>query len=218
MRKGLIIAVFFSFLIVFFSSCDNLDEKDKKVNTKKNETKIEDNQNKVNSSKNKIQLNSELDQLYDDAYRNFHSGAYNKAIDICDEVLEIQENHYKAYNIKGIALVFSDNFKNGMENIDKSLELEPDDWYLRFNKGLAYSYNKNFDEGLKWYDKSLEKKEYVWSYYGKAAIYGQLNDLDNTIKNLKIAINMSESVIEIARSEKDFDLVENTIEFKELIE
>jgi tetratricopeptide (TPR) repeat protein len=168
--------------------------------------------------KDEITLDSALDDKYDLAYEKFHSGYYSESITICNEIIEKQKNHYKAFNIKGIAIAFSDDFENGMKNIDKSIELNDSYWYSRFNKALAYSYNKDFENGIIWYDKSLELNDYCWSYYGKAAIYGQLNDVDKAVENLKSAIDLNESVKNNAKYEKDFNLIKDEESFKDLLD
>ena len=163
-------------------------------------------------------LDPSLDVAYQNAYALFHSGKYSAAIKTADKVLLKDPQHYKALNIKGIALCFSDNFTDGMRNIDASLSIAPGFGYARFNKALAYSYNKRFDEALHWYDSALSVENYVWSHYGKAAIYGQKNDVTNAVKNLKIAIEMDKGVKDVAKGEKDFNPVRNSKEFKELVQ
>ncbi len=158
-----------------------------------------------------------LDEKYQQAYAAFHSRKRIEAIQLADEILKEDENYYKAYNIKGIAQCYSGQFKKGMENIDKSIQLKPDFGYARFNKALAYELNGQFDLALKWYDNALQVEDYVWSYYGKASIYGRRGDAGNTVKYLKKAIAMDSSVKDVAREEADFKPVRSSKEFQELL-
>ena len=170
---------------------------------------------KIDETKNKKQ--EELEKKSEEGRKAFFNKEYEKAISIENEVIKEDENFYKAYNIKGIILCYSGNFKEGMKNIDKALKINPDFGYGRFNKALAYELYEHFDEALKWYDKALEIEKYEWSYYGKASIYGRRGDAKNTVKYLKLAIEKSKGVKEEAKTEKDFDPVRNSKEFKELI-
>ncbi|MPN00484.1 hypothetical protein SDC9_147679 [bioreactor metagenome] len=104
-----------------------------------------------------------------------------------------------------------------MKNINKALEISPNYGYALFNKALTYELYDKYDEALKWYDKNLEVENYIWSYYGKASIYGRKGDVKNTVKYLKIAIEMDKVVKEEARVERDFDNVRQSKEFQELI-
>jgi len=162
-------------------------------------------------------LKTSLEADYNKALGAFFNSEYQNAIKIADEIIKKDVNFYKAYNIKGIALCFSHSFDEGINNIDKCLSINPNYGYGRFNKALAYELYGHYDESLKWYDKALEVENYVWSYYGKASIYGRRGDVENTVKYLKIAIEMDSNVKNEAKNEKDFDKVKNSNEFKKLV-
>lgn len=162
-------------------------------------------------------LKDSLEADYNKALGAFFNGEYESTIKMADEIIKKDVNFYKAYNIKGIALCFYHNYDEGMKNIDKCLSINPTFGYGRFNKALAYELYGHYDEALRWYDKALEIENYVWSYYGKASIYGRRGDVENTVKYLKIAIEMDVSVKNEARNEKDFDNVRNSAEFKKLV-
>ena len=66
------------------------------------------------------------------------------------------------------------DFDEGMQNIDRALALKPDYTLALFNKALAYELYANYDTALYWYDRTIAiDPKSVWSYYGKAAIYGR---------------------------------------------
>lgn len=161
--------------------------------------------------------NKELEEIYEKAYKAFFDNKYTESINLANEVIKKDDKHYKSYNIKGIALAYNGSFEEGMKNIDKALEISPSYGYARFNKALTYELYDKYDEALKWYDKNLEVENYIWSYYGKASIYGRKGDVKNTVKYLKIAIEMDKVVKEEARTERDFDNVRQSKEFQELI-
>ncbi|MBA5851725.1 hypothetical protein H2684_10510 [Clostridium sp. cel8] len=157
-----------------------------------------------------------LESQYKKAESLFRNKQYAESIKEADSIIKQDKDFYKAYNIKGIALCYSNNFEEGMNNIDKSLELNPEYGYARFNKALAYELYGQYDKALIWYDKDLQIEDYVWSYYGKASIYGRRGDVENTVKYLKIALNMAPEIKSIAKNEKDFDPVRNSKSFQDL--
>lgn len=169
----------------------------------------------VDEEKNKE--NKKLEKTYEKAYKAFYDNKYIESINLANEVIKKDNRHYKSYNIKGIALAYNGSFEEGMKNINKALEINPSYGYARFNKALAYELYDKYEEALKWYDKNLEVENYIWSYYGKASIYGRKGDVENTIKYLKIAIEMDKVVKEEARTERDFDNVRQSKEFQRLI-
>jgi len=160
----------------------------------------------------------ELEKKWKQGYDEFFEKKYEKAIETEREVLKEDQSFYKAYAVEGIALAYNGDFEKGMHQIDKALELKPDYGYARFNKALANELYHHYDEAIKWYEKALEVEEFEWSYYGIASVYGRKGDVNNTVKYLKLAININKSIKNVAKDEEDFDKVRNSLEFKHLIE
>jgi len=184
-------------------------EKNKQIEEEKKKSEEEE--------KKEIEKQKQLDSKYNEAFNTFHSGKYNNAAAIADEIIALDSNYYKAYNIKGIALCYGKKYQEGMATIDKALSIKGDYGYARFNKALAYELYGHYDEALQWYDKALEVENYVWSHYGKASIYGRKGDVANTVKYLKVAIEMDPNVKEEAKKEADFNNVRNSEEFQNLV-
>jgi tetratricopeptide (TPR) repeat protein len=160
----------------------------------------------------------ELGQLYEQGYQYYNGRQYDKAIDLFDQVIARDPGHYQAYTVKGIALCYSGRFDEGMGNIDKALELKPDYGSARFNKALAYELYAQYEPALYWYEQTIAvEPASVWSFYGKASIYGRRGDVANTVKYLKQAIDLNPEVKREARGEKDFDNVRNSPEFQSLV-
>lgn len=155
--------------------------------------------------------------LYSIAYKYFFNHKYANAINTCNTILASDEENFEAYNIKGIAQCFNGDFNSGMSNINKALDLDSTYGYARFNKGLAYELYGHFSQSLTSYDYALKIEPYVWSYYGKASIYARLRKLKLAITNLSTAIKLNPFVKTAAKTEKDFNNIRNTLEFKKLI-
>ncbi|KGN02391.1 hypothetical protein Z969_05565 [Clostridium novyi A str. 4570] len=203
--------------LIFHIGCSKQPKK-----TNSNNKSVVSNPTSVYKAKNTTDIkgNDEatFEKEYVKAYTLFFQHKFEESIKICDEIIKKDSKFYKAYTTKGISLCFLNDFENGLKNINKSLEINPDFPYGRFNKALAYELYGYYDESLKWYDKALEVENYIWSYYGKASIYGRLGDVDNTIKYLKIALSMDSTIKDTIKSERDFDPVRNDPKFKNLVE
>ena len=104
-----------------------------------------------------------------------------------------------------------------MQQIDQALKLKPDYGYARFNKALANELYRHYDEAIEWYKKALEVEKFEWSYYGIASIYGRKGDIKNTIKYLKLAIDINPNIKNAAKNEEDFDNVRESMEFQQLL-
>lgn len=213
----LILLVILVILILIINGVEN--RKDESYNSSnKSNSQIIKSQESNDIETNKEENSTVEESLYEEA-RNlfFNEGDYEKTIEKAKEIIDKFPKSYKAYNIRGIAKAYNGNFQEGMEDIDKALELNSDFGYARFNKALNYELYGEYDKALMWYDKALEVEDYVWSYYGKASIYGRKGDVENTIKYLKIAISMDSVVKNEAKTEKDFDNVRDSKEFQDLI-
>lgn len=160
----------------------------------------------------------DLERKWKVGFDQFFEKQYEKAIETERAVLKEDPNFYKAYAVEGIALAYNGDFNKGIEQINKALELKPDYGYGRFNKGLANALFGHYDEAIEWYEKALEVEKFEWSYYGIASVYGKKGDINNTVKYLKLAIDMNENIKNVAKNEEDFDKVKEYKEFKELIE
>lgn len=169
-----------------------------------------------------------LDQLYQQGYQYYNEELYQKAINLENRVIQEDPAYYPAYTIKGIALCYygyfdggsmkDKDFDEGMQDIDDALVLQPDYSSALFNKALAYELYGQYDTALYWYDRTIAiEPNSVWSYYGKAAIYGRRGDVANTVMYLKQAIALNPAAKKDARGEKDFDNVRNSPEFQSLV-
>ena len=190
------------------------------VSNNKNE-EIKKQQLKEKEIKKQQQINQKqksLEKLWKKGYDEFFDEKYKLAIETEKQVIKEDPTFYKAYAVEGIALAYSGNFEKGMQQIDQSLKLNPNYGYARFNKALANELYKHYDEAIIWYKKDLEVEKFEWSYYGIASIYGRKGDVSNTVKYLKLAIDINPSVKNNAKNEEDFDNVRRYTEFKELIE
>ncbi|MDD6795194.1 MAG: hypothetical protein PUE01_07290 [Clostridiaceae bacterium] len=198
--------------------------------THKSETMIQVDQNSDEDvvadkdvNKEEELVSQEEETLYDDAYVQFTAGKYNDAIIKANAIIEKYPNSYKAFTIRGFAKAFNTSFDGAMEDIDKALSIKDDYWYARYAKAFTYELYDKFDDALIWYDKSLEANEYMWTYYGKASIYGRRADVQNTVFYLKKAIEVEgvtkdqSGIIKEARTEKDFDPVRGQQAFEHLI-
>ena len=182
--------------------------------------KIKKQQLKENELKKQQQINQKQENLenkWKRGYDQFFKKEYNQAIETERQVVQEDPAFYKAYAVEGIALAYSGNFEKGMQQIDLSLKLNPNYGYARFNKALANELYEHYDDAITWYNKALEVEKFEWSYYGIASIYGRKGDILNTVKYLKLAIEINPSVRNTAKNEVDFNNVRESPEFKKLI-
>jgi len=160
---------------------------------------------------------AELEKKAQEGYDLFFAKKYDEAIAAENSVLNVDPSFFKAYYIKGITQCYAGDYEEGSKNIDKALELSPNDYMARFNKALSLELYRHYDEAIIWYNKSLEISKGEWSYYGIASIYGRKGDIENTVKYLRLAMEINPDIKNEAGNEADFNPVKSSKEFKELI-
>ena len=218
----LCILVVVSISIILKTAVENRREKNRQQAILE-EQRLEDERLAKEEERIKNELKEQEDTLYNQAYNLFFSNKYKESIDVSNELIDKFPESYRGYNIRGIAKAFNGSFDEGMNDINKSLEIKPDYGYGLFNKALNYELYNKLDDALEWYDKALSVEEYMWSYYGKASIYGRRGDAENTVKYLKKAIevaakeNNDQALKDDAKTEHDFDPVRGNEEFDNLI-
>lgn len=224
--KALILAilVIVSVAIIGKTAIDNKNAAELKAQLEQEEReRIEREEEEARIAEEERQKKQREEELYNNAYSLFHNRQYDEAIKAADNLINEFSDSYKGYTIKGISEGYAGNFTSGMNDIDKALQIKSDYGYGRFNKALLYELNEKFDEALEWYDKALEVEKYMWSYYGKASIYGRKGAVDDAVINLNLALSAAptdadkNSIKENARSEQDFDPINGDKKFQDVI-
>lgn len=241
LKTKIVIAVFLAAIGIFLIAETAIENNERQVQLEtsikqKTETaKIQqaeiDSKNKADQQKQEAQKQQQekdaaMESKYNAAKSYYDGKEYTRTINACDEIIKDDENNYKAYTLKGIALCYlsiatadGNKYDEGMSTLDKALEIKPDYGYALFNKGLGNELFAHYDEAIQWYKKDLEKENFVWSYYGIASIYGRRGDVQNSVLYLNKAIEADPStdVKGEAAKEVDFNNVRDSSEFQAAI-
>ena len=81
---------------------------------------------------------------------------YNEALDVFDQILEIDSDNVKALNHKGALLVKMENFQQSLEYFDKAIIIEPNNIKILKNKAIALSHLNQHAKAIAIYEKILE--------------------------------------------------------------
>jgi tetratricopeptide (TPR) repeat protein len=161
---------------------------------------------------------AQVSELCTTAQIKYNALNYDGAISECDKALSLDANCYIAYNIKGIALCFKQNYSIGMPLIERSLQINPDYAYGRFNMAMGYKLQKDLDNSLIWFNKALEvKPKDAWTFYGISTIYADKNDIPNSLKYLKMAVDLDSSVKPVAKRQDHFVKMRSNADFIKIV-
>ncbi|NLM33929.1 MAG: hypothetical protein GX206_00655 [Clostridiales bacterium] len=145
-----------------------------------------------------------LDEKCNQAQELFNNKKFKDAVQLADEVLAEDNNNYRAYTIKGIALCY-DRKSNGFDEIEKALDINPGYSYAMYNMALAYDISFDYDNALKWYEKVLssgkEDNLKALSNYGIAVIEARKGNKEKATEYLKAAVKLDKKLADMAKQE-----------------
>lgn len=158
------------------------------------------------------------EELSDKGYEEYNQFNYDNAIAYFDKAISADNNNYKAYTGKGIALCFEGMYSTGMPLIQKTIDLRSDYAYGYYSMAMAYKLQKDYDNSLIYFNKALTyDPNDTWSYYGIATIYADRKDISTSLDYLKKAIALDPAVKDVAKQQDHFQPYLNNEEFIKLV-
>jgi tetratricopeptide (TPR) repeat protein len=108
------------------------------------------------------------------------------------------------YMRAGSVYYLKHDFKNAIDPYRKALELEKKQpslskplWYVLIdNLGMSYGITGDLEKARETFEYGLSKDDkYPMFYYNLACTYAEMNDLDNTLKQLKRAFEYRQNML-----------------------
>ena len=93
--------------------------------------------------------------LMERAYDFLNEGEIEYALQLYDEILQVNPTDIHALNYKGLALASLGHYDEAIQWYDKVLNIDPTNVSALNNKGVALYNLGHYDEAIQWYDKVL---------------------------------------------------------------
>ena len=101
----------------------------------------------------------------------------------------------------------------------QALMLDPGHLRALNNLGVLYMDQKKKREAVALFNRAIGlKKDYVDPYYNLACVYARVDEIDESLKYLKMAIAINKDVKNWAERDADMKAVVTTDEFKKILE
>lgn len=160
----------------------------------------------------------ESDKYFSRGLGQYEEGQYPEAVRSFDQAIALDPNNYKVYTAKGIALCFAGDHQLGVALIQKTLEMQPDYLPACYDMAIACKLQKSYDQSLYWFGRTIQgDPSNTWSYYGIATIYADRGEYSNALEYLRKAIELDQSVREVAIRQSHFDGMRKLAEFQALV-
>lgn len=125
------------------------------------------------------------------AYSNFRLGLYEESIQDYDHVLEVNPSFIEAYNNRGIAYMFMQNYQFAIQDFDQALKLNPDYAAAYVNRGSTYDSLGDYQRAIQDYDQAIElDPNYVAAYINRGSAYGIHGDYERAKQDFDQAIEL----------------------------
>ncbi|HEY0077517.1 MAG TPA: tetratricopeptide repeat protein [Pyrinomonadaceae bacterium] len=148
------------------------------------------------------------------------AGDFVEAEKLYRKVIELDANYAFAYNNLGVLLTKDFNQRAEAEALyRKSIELDADNATVYNNLGILLAKDSNrHAEAEALYRKSIElDANNAPAYYNLGCLESLRGNIDAAIENLRRAVEIDSSKLDLAKSDSDFDAIRSDPRFKELV-
>jgi tetratricopeptide (TPR) repeat protein len=119
-------------------------------------------------------------------------GAFEKAIEACNESLKIDSNSVEAYFSRGFAYAELRQQEQAIEDYGKAIALNPDLAVAYFNRGNAYAELKQHERAVEDYGKAIAlNPDLVEAYNNRGFVYVELKQYERAIEDCGKAIALN---------------------------
>jgi len=144
---------------------------------------------------------------------------YDEALTDYNRSLELRPDDPDALNNRGNTYAELKRYDEALADYNRSLELRPDHSGTLNNRGATYAKLKRYDEALTDFNRSLElRTDNPSTLYNLACLSSLQGKTVDALGYLKKAIDKDEKHREMAKTDKDFDNIQDDPRFKKLIE
>ncbi|MBW4525028.1 MAG: tetratricopeptide repeat protein [Phormidium tanganyikae FI6-MK23] len=151
-------------------------------------------------------------------YALYDLGRYEEAITSYDRALELQPDTYEAHYNRGNALSIIGRYEEAIISYDRALKFKPAIHAAWSNRGFALMKVGQFEAAYESYDRAiLLKSNDAGVHYNRACCYGLQNQVDLAITTLQQAITLDSECREWAKTDSDFDPIQQDDRFQALI-
>ena len=147
------------------------------------------------------------EKLLDEIENLYRRREYEKLIEMCDELLEIDEDNPVALNYKAIALYYLESYGDAMVILNYNLSLHPENPYVLNNMALVHIALGDYERALECAEEGLKYKDFDWLMRNKVEALIRLGREDEALeyyKSVKIpSYTFEDALVKCGRMETD---------------
>ena len=122
------------------------------------------------------------------------------------------------HNKRGADYYHKNMYNEAMSEFQKAIMIKPDYAEAHNNLGVIYRTKGMYDNAIDEFQMAVRfKPKFAIAYYNLARVYSQKNDRQKSIESLKQAIHLNHKFTDSASTDKAFENIRDSVEFRELI-
>jgi tetratricopeptide (TPR) repeat protein len=145
---------------------------------------------------------------------------YKDAITSYDNAININPRLDEAWYNRGNVLRILKRYQDAVASYDKAIAIKPDKDEAWINRGIALTKLQRYQDAILAYDNAIKinpKKDIA--YYNKACTYALQNNIELSVENLQLAINLAPSKYKkLAKTDSDFLKIHENKRFQALLD
>jgi tetratricopeptide (TPR) repeat protein len=112
---------------------------------------------------------SKAQKYYDQAFKNFNAGKYDKAQKQLDAALMIDEDFPDALTLRGLVELNKQNIPIGQQYLERAIKADPSNSAAYIALAAVYNHQGRFDDAMHASEKGLSLAPRVWQAYVEMA-------------------------------------------------
>ena len=157
---------------------------------------------KTNHLDKSIEILDYTEKLYPDvievffykSHAYFQKALYEKSLLNIDKAIELENENYNFFNLKGLIFLKIKNYEESIKNFEKSILINSKNSDAYTNLTFIYTELKNFNKALENINKAITYFPNNSDYFDmRGKIYFSLNDLVSAKKNFLKALSINEN-------------------------
>lgn len=165
-----------------------------------------------------VEWTKQKESYLDSAEGYFMLGMYKDALAEIEKILAIESNEQKAQYLRGIVLIQLKKFDIAEAQFNNLILINPDNPDLYVHLAYILRRMRGLDAAIIAIKNALRLNPGMpIANYNLACYYSMKNDIENSLKYLKKAVELDTAYALAARDDEDFELIRSDSRFKELI-
>ncbi len=149
-------------------------------------------QKKLTEKLPKKQAPIDVSQSLNQALQVFNEGNFEKARQLCQQILRAEPSHHFALYLMGLGAHRSGKIDEAIETINKALVIKPDFIEAHSNLGNVYKSAGRFDEAIASYQKAISlKPDYVEAHYNLGNALRDKGNLSEAVLSYQKVISIN---------------------------